>query len=34
MTRLIECAPAGKIFVMQAVTNVALAEILSQVLLV
>jgi hypothetical protein len=34
VTRLVECAPAGEIFVVQAVADVALAEIISQMLLV
>ena len=34
MTRLVERAPAGEIFVVQAVADVALAEIISEVLLV
>jgi hypothetical protein len=34
VARLIERAPAGEIFVAQTVANVALAEIISQMLLV
>jgi hypothetical protein len=34
VARLIERAPAGEIFVMQAVADVALVEIISEVLLV
>jgi hypothetical protein len=34
VTRLVECAPAREIFVVQAVADVALAEIISQVLFV
>jgi hypothetical protein len=34
VTRLVERAPAGEIFVVQAVADVALAEIISEVLLV
>jgi hypothetical protein len=34
VTRLVERAPADEIFVVQAVANVALAEIISEVLLV
>ena len=34
VTRLVERAPAGEIFAVQTVTNIALAEIISEVLLV
>jgi len=34
VTRLVELAPAGGIFVVQAVANVALAELISEMLLV
>jgi hypothetical protein len=34
VTRLVERAPAGEIFVVQTVSDVALAEIISEMLLV